>query len=166
VHGDVPHHLVPPTSQSASKDSLGHQIRERLHCERVFVLELLKALRQRRFGDECHYKDRRMCVDPRNPLWRPFTGAMLLCKLSISSAVLKFRAKTFGSSSIWFHRLSALFPKTVSALQKTEQELRRYYFKAGSINVRSVAGSKRFCIAAGSTVTITSSVGDTYAART
>jgi hypothetical protein len=37
----------------------------------------------------------------------------------------------------------------------------RSYFKAGSINVRSVSGSKRFRIATGSTVTITSSVGDT-----
>ena len=34
-------------------------------------------------------------------------------------------------------------------------------FKAGSINVRSVSGSNRFGIAIGSTVTITSSVGDT-----
>ena len=41
-----------------------------------------------------------------------------------------------------------------------------YYFKAGSISVRSVAGSSRFCIVTGSTVTITSSVGDTYASRT
>src|ERR1700686_1011067 len=40
------------------------------------------------------------------------------------------------------------------------------YFKAGSISVRSVAGSNRFGIVIGSTVTITSSVGDTYAART
>ena len=36
----------------------------------------------------------------------------------------------------------------------------------GSISVKSVSGSKRFCIVTGSTVTITSSVGDTYAART
>ena len=34
------------------------------------------------------------------------------------------------------------------------------------VNVSSVAGSKRFCIVAGSTVTMTSSVGDTYASRT
>src|SRR5271156_1839267 len=40
------------------------------------------------------------------------------------------------------------------------------YFKTGSINVRSVAGSKRFCIVIGSTVTITASVGDEYTART
>jgi hypothetical protein len=35
------------------------------------------------------------------------------------------------------------------------------YFRAGSINVRSVSGSNRLCIAMGSTVTMTSSVGDT-----
>src|SRR5271165_2902783 len=40
------------------------------------------------------------------------------------------------------------------------------YFETGSINVRSVAGSNRFCIVTGSTVTITSNVGETYAART
>src|SRR5580692_2832874 len=40
------------------------------------------------------------------------------------------------------------------------------YFENGSINVRSVAGSNRLCIVTGSTVTITSKVGDTYAART
>jgi len=57
-------------------------------------------------------------------------------------------------------------PKTISDLQKTGKDLRSYYFKAGSISVRSVSGSKRFCIATGSTVTITSNVGDTYASRT
>jgi hypothetical protein len=36
----------------------------------------------------------------------------------------------------------------------------------GSIRVKSVSGSKRFCIVTGLTVTMTSSVGDTYAART
>jgi hypothetical protein len=34
----------------------------------------------------------------------------------------------------------------------------RGYFKAGSINVRSVAGSNRFCIVIGSTVAMTSRV--------
>src|SRR5438105_8063786 len=54
----------------------------------------------------------------------------------------------------------------ISDLQETITQLRSSYLEAGSINVRSVSGSKRFCIATGSTVTITSSVGDTYAART
>ena len=39
------------------------------------------------------------------------------------------------------------------------------YRKAGSINVRSVSGSRLFCIATGSTATITSGVGDTYRRR-
>jgi len=41
----------------------------------------------------------------------------------------------------------------------------RCYFERGSIKVRSVSGSNRFCIAIGSTVTITSSVGDTFATK-
>src|SRR6266576_4130492 len=55
---------------------------------------------------------------------------------------------------------------SISDLQETIKQLRSSYFEAGSINVRSVSGSKRFCIVTGSTVTMTSSVGDTYAART
>ena len=82
--------------------------------------------------------------------------------------VLKRRRRTFGwrlrsESQI---QLDTLFPKTISDQKRTRKELRGYLFKAGSMSVRSVSGSKRFCIDTGSTVTITSSVGDTYAART
>ena len=47
-------------------------------------------------------------------------------------------------------------PKTISDLQRAKKKLRSYYFDAGSINVRSVAGSNRFCIVIGSTMTVTS----------
>src|SRR5437899_2645074 len=40
------------------------------------------------------------------------------------------------------------------------------YFLTGSMSVRPVSGSSRFCIAMSSTVTITSSVGFTYNSRT
>jgi hypothetical protein len=42
-----------------------------------------------------------------------------------------------------------------------QAKMTQNHFKAGSINVGSVAGSSRFRIVIGSTVTITSSVGDT-----
>jgi hypothetical protein len=51
-------------------------------------------------------------------------------------------------------------------VKHANQDTASLYFEAGSINVRSVAGSSRFCIVIGSTVTITSSTGDAYAART
>ncbi len=81
------------------------------------------------------------------------------CSMRQKRVVTYFgRALIWRARSLCFHCLSARFAKTVSALQKTGQELSRCYFKAGSINVRSVAGSNRFCIATGSTVAITSSL--------
>jgi hypothetical protein len=53
---------------------------------------------------------------------------------------------------------------TSCLLQNSSQSsssMRSGYFAAGSINVRSVSGSRRFCIVTEPTVTITSSVGDT-----
>src|SRR5271155_309614 len=51
-------------------------------------------------------------------------------------------------------------------LQKTcAGDISWCYLKDGSIKVKPVSGSRPFSIAAGLTVTITSSVGDTYASR-
>ena len=96
---------------------------------------------------------------------KPCPLANCCSTLAISSPVSKIRTKVFGSSSICLYRMTSPLPKTVSDPEKTRKEVRIYYFKAGSISVRSAAGSRRFCTAIGSTVTITSSAGDTYAAR-